>query len=294
MAEKTSWTNIMTKKTAIVLLMLVALFLSLYYQIIYEMSLRWSDDPNYSHGFLIPFISLYLLWERKDALKNIEFKSSLLGLPVLIFGLFVLVVGLVGAEYFTMRFSMLIVIAGLVLFMGGKKLFWIVSLPLGYLVFMIPFPYIVYDAIAFPLKLFAAKNAVMILQAMSVSVFREGNIIYLASTTLEVADACSGIRSLISLIALGVALAYFTHKSWFRRLGVVAFSVPIAIFVNVMRVVITGALAHFIDPKLATGFFHEFSGFLMFGVAMAMLIAINFAFFRFMPRRQSSDENKGG
>jgi len=96
------------------------------------------------------------------------------------------------------------------------------------------------------------------------------------------------------LLALGVALAYFTHKSWYRRVGVVILAVPIAIFVNVMRIVITGALAHFIDPELATGFFHEFSGFLMFGVAMAMLIAVNFAVFRFMPRRSKKGDKAGG
>ncbi|VAV85705.1 Eight transmembrane protein EpsH [hydrothermal vent metagenome] len=271
-----------------------ALFLALYYDVIVRMVQQWEHDPNYSHGFLVPFISLYLLWERRDVLKNIEVKSCWLGLPILILGLFVLVVGKVGAEYFTMRFSMLIVIAGLVLFLGGLKVLKAVALPLGYLIFMIPFPYIVYDAIAFPLKLFAAKNAVWMLKAMNVSVFREGNIIYLASTTLEVADACSGIRSLISLLALGVALAYFTHKSWFRRIGVVILAVPIAIFVNVMRIVITGALAHFIDPELATGFFHEFSGFLMFGVAMAMLIAVNFAIFRFMPRRSKKGDKAEG
>jgi exosortase len=267
------------------------LFTILYYDIILLMASTWEHDPNYSHGFLIPFISLYLLWERKDILKNIEVKSCFWGLPILVFGLFVLVIGLVGAEYFTMRFSMLIVITGLVLFLGGVKVLKAVALPLGYLVFMIPLPYIVYDSMAFPLKLFAAKNAVIMLQAMGVSVFREGNIIYLASTTLEVADACSGIRSLISLLALGVALAYFTHKSWVRRIGVVILAVPIAIFVNVMRIVITGALAHFIDPELATGFFHEFSGFLMFGVAMAMLVAVNFAVFRFMPRRTGKGNN---
>lgn len=264
------------------------LMLAIYYDVIVKMVIQWENDPNYSHGFLIPFISLYLLWERRDVLKNIEIKPCLYGLPVLLFGLFLLVIGKVGAEYFTMRFSMLIVITGIILFLGGLKLLKAVSLPLGYLVFMIPFPYIVYDAMAFPLKLFAAKNAVFMLKAMGVSVFRDGNIIYLASTTLEVADACSGIRSLVSLLALGVALAYFTHKSWLKRIGVVILAVPIAIFVNVMRVVITGALAHFIDPELATGFFHEFSGFLMFGVAMAMLIAVNFAVFRFMrPSKKS-------
>ncbi len=294
MVNRETGINVVTKTTALSLLVVLALFLSLYYRIIYEMGIVWADDPNYSHGFLIPFISLYLLWERRDVLRKIEVKSCWLGLPVLILGLFVLVIGKVGAEYFTMRFSMLIVITGLVFFLGGLKVLKAVSLPLGYLIFMIPLPYIVYDAIAFPLKLFAAKNAVWVLKAMNVSVFRDGNIIYLVSTTLEVADACSGIRSLISLIALGVALAYFTHKSWFRRIVVVVLAVPIAIFVNVMRIVITGALAQFIDPDLATGFFHEFSGFLMFGVAMVMLIAVNFAIFRFMPRRSKKDQGSGG
>ena len=294
MVKKIPNINSLTKTTVVASFVLIALLLSLYYRIVYEMGIVWSDDPNYSHGFLIPFISLYLLWERRDILKSIEVKSSLIGLPILVCGLFILVIGKVGAEYFTMRFSMLIVITGLILFLGGRKVLAAVSLPLGYLVFMIPLPYIVYDTIAFPLKLFAAKNSVWALKAMNVSVFREGNIIYLASTTLEVADACSGIRSLISLIALGVALAYFTHKSWFRRGFVVFMAVPIAIFVNVLRVVITGALAQFVDPELATGFFHEFSGFLMFGVAMVMLLVVNFLVFKLMPRPVKEKGSKSG
>ncbi len=252
-------------------------FVSLYYGVTYSMVLHWSADPNYSHGFLIPLISAYLLWERRDYFRTVEVRPSNWGIVVLLFGLLMLVVGSVGAELFTMRVSMLVVMAGLVIFLGGFNVLRVVALPLGYLIFMIPLPYIVYDAIAFPLKLFAAHNAVAFLKLVGIPVYREGNVIHLAQTTLEVADACSGIRSLISLIALGVALAYFAQKGWARRVIVVFMAVPIAILVNVMRVVVTGILAHYYGAEVATGFFHEFSGFLMFGVAMAMLVALNLA-----------------
>ncbi len=259
------------------LLVVFGAFVSLYYGVAYNMALHWSADPNYSHGFLIPLISAYLLWERRDLLRTVEVRPSNWGVVVLLFGLLMLVMGSVGAELFTMRVSMLVVMAGLVIFLGGFNVLRAVALPLGYLIFMIPLPYIVYDAIAFPLKLFAAHNAVAFLKLVGIPVYREGNVIHLAQTTLEVADACSGIRSLISLIALGVALAYFAQKGWARRVIVVFMAVPIAILVNVTRVVVTGVLAHYYGAEVATGFFHEFSGFLMFGVAMAMLVALNLA-----------------
>jgi eight transmembrane protein EpsH (proposed exosortase) len=141
---------------------------------------------------------------------------------------------------------------------------------------MIPLPYLIYDSIAFPLKLFAARCATFSLQFMEIPVLREGNVITLASTTLEVADACSGIRSLISLIALGVVFAYFTQSSAWKRIVLVVSTIPIAIFANALRVVITGILAHYCNPEMAQGFFHTFSGWLIFVLAFLLLFGLGF------------------
>ncbi len=254
---------------------LVLMIAGLYHDVIIKMASQWYNDPNNSHGFLVPMISVYLLWEKREDLKEVDIVPSNFGIIVLLFGIVLLIVGNIAAELFTMRFSMIVVMAGLIIFLAGFTLFRVVLLPLGYLILMIPLPYIFYNSIAFPLKLFAAKSAVWTLRFIEIPVYRDGNIITLAQTTLEVADACSGIRSLMSLIALGIALSFFTQRGWPRRILLVVLAVPVAIFVNVMRVITTGILAHYYGEKAATGFFHEFSGFVMFAVAMAMLVALS-------------------
>jgi exosortase len=272
---------------------LALMLVGLYHEVIYKMAVQWYDDPNNSHGFLVPLISLYLLYEKRDELRGVEIIPSNLGLPILLFGILMLIIGNVAAELFTMRFSLIVVMAGLIIFVAGFSLFRTVALPLGYLALMIPIPYILYNAIAFPLKLLAARSAVATLRIIEIPVYREGNIINLAQTTLEVADACSGIRSLMSLIALGVALSYFTQKGWTRRILLVFFAVPVAIFVNVLRVIVTGILAHYFGEKAATGFFHEFSGFVMFAVAMAILVSIGLLLMKFWKGPNSPSKTAG-
>ena len=186
---------------------------------------------------------------------------------LLLFGIFSLFIGIIGAVHFITRVSLIIVLAGLILFILGKDFFRLLLFPLAFLVFMVPLPYLVYNAIAFPLKLFAAKVATSALHFIEVPVLREGNIIILPNTTLEVADACSGIRSLISLIALGVVYAYFTQRALWKRVVLVVATIPIAIFTNASRLVIAGFLAHQFNPELAEGFFHGFSGWLLFLMA---------------------------
>ena len=273
---------------------ILALMLAgLYYDVIVKMASQWIDDPNNSHGFLVPLISAYLLWEKRDEIKDVDIVPSNFGLLVLVFGILLLVVGSIAAELFTMRFSLIIVMSGLIIFLAGFSLFRAVLLPLGYLILMIPIPFILYNAIAFPLKLLAAKSAVAFLRLIEIPVYRDGNIITLAQTTLEVADACSGIRSLMSLIALGIALSYFTQSGWMRRVLLVFLAVPVAIFVNVVRVIGTGILAHYFGEKAATGFFHEFSGFVMFAVAMLILVGFSFVLNRLWKRRNAPDAPAG-
>jgi exosortase len=259
-------------------LMLCILFLAaLYFSIVPDMVRDWYNDDNYSHGFIVPLISGYFLYIRKKELWAALVEPWGPGLLLVVMGLAQLTIGWLGTEYFTMRSSLIVLLSGMTLYFFGKGIFRIALLPLAYLLFMIPLPYIIYDAAAFPLKLFITKVSVGVLNSIGVTVLREGNIIMFPDITLEVADACSGMRSLMSLLALGVAYAFISHKSAVKR-GIIIFSaIPIAIFTNSLRVILTGILAQHWGAKVAEGFFHEFAGLAVFAFAMALLIAVGVA-----------------
>lgn len=186
----------------------------------------------------------------------------------------VLVAGHAGAEFFLQRASLVLLLIGGVLWVWGASVVRRALFPLLFLFFMVPLPYLIYDSIAFPLKLFAARVATESLSWLGVPVFREGNVIHLASQTLEVADACSGIRSLMSLVALGVVFAYISETVLWKRLVIACSTIPIAIAANAFRVTGTGVLAQYVSPKAAEGFFHTFSGWLVFVVAFALLVVV--------------------
>jgi len=248
----------------------------LYWAVVPLMVQDWYTDENYSHGFLIPVISGYILWTKREELTDAARvgKGSLVGLVVCILALATFVVGRAGSEYFLQRSSLVLLLMGEALWVWGWPLFRVAWGPLVFLFLMVPLPYLIYDTIAFPLKLLAARVATESLFYLGIPVFREGNIIHLASQTLEVADACSGIRSLMSLIALGVVYAYFTETKLWKRVFLVLSTVPIAIVANAFRVTGTGILTHYVSPKAAEGFFHTFSGWLVFVVAFLLLFGV--------------------
>ena len=252
-------------------LLVTGLVIFLYRDVFYGLVSDWYNDPDYSHGFLVPFLSAYFIWERWDDLKKKKIAPSLLGPVALCFGLACLVIGLVGAELYVQRFSLIIVLAGLVLLILGWRYLWILSFPIGFLIFMIPLPAIVVNTIAFPLQLFAAETATFCLFSLGIPVLREGNLIMLASITLEVAEACSGLRSLLSLLALGTVYGYFSQDTVWKRWVLVILSIPIAIVANAFRVSGTGILAHYFGVEAAEGFYHTFEGWIVFVVAFVLL-----------------------
>jgi len=243
----------------------------IYAGIFQKLYLDWMNDPNYSHGLLVPFISGYFVWQQRQKLEELEVKPANSGLLLILFALLVLFAGVAAQEYFSKRSSFVFLLAGIVLFQFGWQWLRSLALPIGFLFFMIPLPYIVYDAMAFPLKLFVAKFSVISLKLMGVVVWREGNIIMFPQTVLEVADACSGLRSLMSLLALGVALAVFSQKSKGAMVLLVLLTIPIAILTNMIRVIGTGFLAQYYGAAAAEGFFHEFAGMGVFVLAMVLL-----------------------
>ncbi len=252
------------------ILLLVAIGAA-YATIIPGMVSDWYNDENYSHGFLVPLISIYFLSLNWSELRSTPLRPSSFGLPVIIGSLMLLMFGFIGTEYFTMRASLVVLVAGIVLYWFGWAVFRLASLPIAFLIFMVPLPYIVYDALAFPLKLMVTKASVGVLKILSIPVVSEGNIIMFPQTVLEVADACSGLRSLMSLITLAVALAFISQKSAVKRTILIISAVPVAIMTNMFRVIVTGVLANHYGAAAAEGFFHEFAGMAVFILAMVIL-----------------------
>lgn len=259
------------RETRWYLLIFILLLAAVYHGIVYGMVLDWDRDPNYSHGFLVPFISCYLLWLRRDMVSESMAAPTNSGIFILLFGVVMLVLGYGASEFMTMRSSMLVIIGGMIAFVYGYQLLKAVLVPLSYLFFMVPIPYILYDAVAFPLKLFVAKVAVMGLKLFSLPVVREGNVIIFPNITLEVVDACSGMRSLMSLLALSTAYGFMFLKKPWQRIAIVIAAVPIAIATNVFRVFATGYLARYVGQKAAEGFFHDFAGLAVFVTAMVLI-----------------------
>ena len=243
----------------------------LYAPVVPLMVKQWYEDPNYSHGFLVPIISGYFLYQVLDELKKTTVAPKNAGLAVIVMGLLMLVAGYLGTEYFTMRMSLIVLLVGMVLYFFGSSVLKKTALPIGFLCFMVPLPAIVYNSFAFPLKLLVAKYSVLFLQAIGIVVVREGNIIMFPNTVLEVADACSGMRSIMSLLALGVGFAFISQNVAWKRWALVLSAVPISIFTNALRVIATGILAQYWGTQAAEGFFHEFAGLVVFGLAMVLL-----------------------
>ncbi len=246
----------------------------LYGEIAAGLVATWWTNDDYSHGFLIVPLCAYLVWERRDRLAAMTPRPSTAGAAVVGASLLVLIVGQLGAELFLSRLSLIGVVGGSVLFFLGWRYLATLAFPLGCTLLMIPLPAIVFNQITLPLQTTASRVAEWTLSTVGVPVLRDGNLIHLSNTTLEVAEACSGIRSLISLLTLSIVFGYFTETASTRRLVLALATVPIAIAANAARVAGTGVLAHAAGPAAAEGFFHTFAGWLVFMVATAMLFAL--------------------
>jgi exosortase len=252
-------------------IVLVLLLGWLYGSILFHLVKQWSADPNFSHGFFVPLFSLYVLWLDRSKLAKVKRAPSSWGLLVLLLALCTLILGVLGAELFLSRVSLLLVLAGLVIFFLGWQYFRAILFPWAFLVLMVPIPAIVFSQITFPLQLLASKFAAATLPWLGVPVLREGNIINLPAMPLEVAEACSGIRSLLSLTTLAIIYGYLMETRISIRVALALASIPIAIFANSLRIVGTGLLVQYWDAEKAQGFFHIFSGWLIFMVSLGIL-----------------------
>jgi exosortase len=248
------------------------LLLFLYAPVLRGLAVQWSTDPDYSYGFFIPVFSAYTLWLNRGRLLSAEIRPSNFGLPAMIAAICLLFLGSLGAELFTSRFSLLVLLSGIILFLAGWRVLGAVSFPLGFLIFMIPIPAILYNQITFPMQLLASRLASSWLELVHVPVLRNGNILVLSSYSLEVVEACSGIRSLMTLVSLAVAYGYLAESRRWVRCTLAVLMVPSAIVTNAIRVMVIGILAHTFGPATAEGFLHVFSGWLVFLAALFLLL----------------------
>ena len=289
-----------------------------YAAVLVKLSRDWWVDENYSHGLLVPFIIGFILWLQRDKFAAEPARPSvLLGGLAVAFSLFALWTGVAGAELYTQRMSLVLLIAGTVVYFFGLGFLRLMLVPLGLLILAIPIPAIIFNKIAFPLQLFASRCAVWSMSMLGIPVLRQGNVIELKplnsfdTKKLEVVEACSGIRSLMTLMTLAVVFAYFTHPrsnnsggpkgkfGWLRSYGfwrsaiIVLSAVPIAILTNATRVSGTGILSHYYGTGVADGFFHSFSGWAIYIVAFLLLFLVGWIVDRFRPRGVGKSDDKG-
>ena len=253
---------------------IVALLFFLYLPIGRGLVYDWLNNPDYSHGFLIPVISLYMIWSRRSELMRARRSPSMWGFVILIAGVGQYIAGYIGAEHFLQSTSMLLVFSGIVVFLWGMETMRVLLIPIVFLIFMIPPPAIVWNNFAFLLKLFATKTAVFIMQAIGIIVLREGNVLYLPSVTLEVVDACSGLRSLISLLALGVLMGFVSNFSTWKKWVMFLIAVPIAILSNIARLILTVALAQWYGAEVTQDLQHTASGIFVFAVGLILMLLV--------------------
>ena len=247
------------------------LLLICYAPILYRMGVQWATDENMGHGFFVPLIAGYIAWQRRGELMATPRKPNGWGLFLVVFAAAEALAATLGAELFTARLAFVIALFGVILYLGGTRWVRILLFPLLLLPFMIPIPAIIYAQLTLKLQMLASQLGEFLISLMGIPVLRAGNTLQLPSQILDIAEACSGIRSLMSLGFLSLVYAYFADKRVWIRWALLVATVPIAIGANGIRVAVTGLLSE-INTKLAQGAYHETEGYIVFVVAMIALI----------------------
>lgn len=286
---KASTTTLHAIKISTLAVLFLVLYLPTFSMFLYD----WKTDDNYSHGFLVPFIVGYLVWTKKDELRHLTPRPSYWGIPVLLGGLGIYLVGTVGSEWFLKRSSLIIVLGGLILLVYGIAHFKTLLFPLVFLIFMVPLPNIIYNAIAFKLQLFVSFISAKLIDLVGIAVYRSGNIIEVASGPLAVEEACSGMRSIMALLALSSLFAYLMYRSRLKQWILIAFALPIAVVTNIIRVTSTGILAHYFGREMAEGVLHDSFGWIVFVIAFILLFLLSKLLDWLLPPQEVSSEHQG-
>ena len=250
------------------------LLVAAYAPVLSRLVRQWADDPDMGHGFFVPAVAGYIIWQKRGELLAIPAKGTWWGLVPILWGTLQLAVATLGAELFLARTAFLISLGGAILLVAGAAMLRALVFPLLLMLFMVPIPSILFSQITFPLQLLASSVAEKVLSLAGVPVFREGNILELPSQRLSVVEACSGIRSLLSLSFLALVYAHFFDGRGWMKWVLLAAAVPIAIIANAGRVTMTGLLGEY-NRELAEGFFHAAEGWLVFMAALVMLVLVH-------------------
>jgi exosortase len=251
-----------------------ALLIICYFPVLAQLVRKWYYDEDMGHGFFVPVIAAYIAWQNRDKLFASGLKTNYWGLAILVLAGLQLYVSTLAAELFTTRTAFIESIIGVIVFLGGMQALRILAFPVILLFFMVPIPSVIYNQITFPLQIFASQVAEFVLNLMGYAVLRDGNVLEFASQRLSVVEACSGIRSLLSLSFLSLVYSYFFDSRVWMRFVLFLATIPIAIIANSGRVTLTGILSE-IRPDLAHGFFHSASGWVIFMIALFMLIMVH-------------------
>jgi exosortase len=254
---------------------LLSFFVLLYASVLKGLVLQWWTDPDYGHGFFVPLFSCFVLWRQRKCWTATEIKPSNFGLVVMMAAVALLLIGSLGAELFTSRFSLVVMLTGMILFLAGWGMLRAVAFPLAFLVLMIPIPAIIYNQVTLPLQLLASRLATFWLETVNVPVLRDGNVLVLSNYSMEVVEACSGIRSLLTLISLGIIYGYFVERRRWVRYTLVILMVPSAIISNSLRIMGAAMIAHRFGPAAAEGFLHTFSGWVIFVASLLVLLGFH-------------------
>ncbi len=255
------------------------LLVACYAPVLVRLAQQWAADEDMGHGFFVPLIAGYIAWQRRDELTALKPAPNWWGLAVLAWGAAQLYFATLGAELFLARTAFIVSLAGLILLTAGSRALKVLLFPIFLLFFMVPIPAIIYTQVTFKFQLLASRLAEHALDLLGVPVLREGNILDLSTQRLSVVEACSGIRSLLTLSFLSLVYAYFFDRKVWMRIALLACTVPIAIVANASRVTITGLLSE-VNPELAEGVFHTASGWVIFMVALFILIATHWVISR--------------
>lgn len=263
----------MSPTARIKLAIIIALLILIYWPTFVWMKARFLEaDSYYSHGFLVPLVFLFLIWNKRKELKTSRTEPLNLGLFLLIPALLMHLVAYRWGINFISGFSLIFILFGLSLYLFGSEFTRHLVFPILFLVFMVPLPQVMIIHISFKMKIFAAQVATSIVNLMGIHAVRDGSNVLLPNTVLTVGDPCSGLRSLISLTALGALYAYLSKIPSIRKVVLFLVSIPLALLANIIRIVMLLIVAFVYGSEVATGKFHDFSGFLLFVIALLGLI----------------------
>ena len=248
--------------------------LIVFWDVLSSLYLQWTHNDDYSHGLLILPISLFLVWEKRKAILALTPTMDWWGLVVILAAIVASILGELGAELFTLRVSVITLLIGCVWLIYGYRVFRFLAFPLFLLFLMLPLPGFVHRSLTFPLQIIASSVSVDILNTLGFIAYREGNVIDMGFSQFQVVEACNGLRFILPLLCLGIVFAFYRPMIWWKRLVLVAITVPLAVGTNIVRIAGTGILAHYFGEGVAQGFFHDFSGWAVFMVCFAIFLAV--------------------